>query len=93
VAADIDGDGNLDLVTAGDGASIGPGYGVSVLLGDGAGGFGAAQYTWVPQAPGITAFVAVGDFNGDHFADVAVAYITGQVEVLLNAGSGHHKNK
>jgi hypothetical protein len=93
VAADINGDGNLDLVTAGQGSN---GFDVSVLLGTGAGGFGAAQYTGVPQAQSETAFVAVGDFNGDHFADVAVAYMSGsQVDVLLNAGSGsgHHKHK
>jgi hypothetical protein len=93
VAADINGDGNLDLVTAGQGS--GNGYdGVSVMLGNGAGGFGAAQYTLVSQTQGGTVFPAVGDFNGDHFADVAVAYInSSQVDVLLNAGSGNHKKK
>jgi hypothetical protein len=93
VAADIDGDGNLDLVTVGYG--IGSGYfGVSVLLGNDAGGFGAAQFTLASLTQGQPPVVAVGDFNGDHFADVAVAYLgSSHVDVLLNAGSGSHKHK
>ena len=57
--------------------------------------FGPAQYTPIPPPQGGHAtLVAVGDFNGDHFADVAVAFFnTGQVDVLLNAGSGTQKHK
>ena len=90
MAADVNGDGNLDLVTAGA-----PGENVSVTLGNGDGTFGPAQYTPIPPPQGGHAtLVAVGDFNGDHFADVAVAYLgSSHVDVLLNAGSGSHKHK
>ncbi|HWW74836.1 MAG TPA: VCBS repeat-containing protein, partial [Pyrinomonadaceae bacterium] len=55
-AADFNGDGNTDLVTANNNSSN-----VSVLLGDGAGGFtGPANF-----AAGLgTNSVGVGDFNG-----------------------------
>jgi hypothetical protein len=93
VAADVNGDGSLDLVTAGAGSN-GPYYGMSVLLGNGVGAFGAAQYTFVSRTQQQPALVAVGDFNGDHFADVAVGYwATSEVDVLLNAGSGTQKHK
>jgi hypothetical protein len=94
VAADVNGDGNLDLVTAGVGGYL-PGVSVSVMLGNGDGTFGAAQDTLASQTQlGNGPLVAVGDFNGDHFADVAVGYsISSEVDVLLNAGSGTQKHK
>ena len=81
---DFNGDSHLDLVAAN--ASSGT---VSVLLGDGTGGFGAATDFDV----GVFAFaVAVGDFNGDTHPDLAVASFnfsppTG-VWVLLGDGTG-----
>src|SRR5262245_10430843 len=53
-AADVNGDLNVDLVTGDYG-------GVTVLLGDGAGGFGNPQYF----AGGAPYSVTVKDFNGD----------------------------
>ena len=87
--ADFNRDGNPDLAMASQASGD-----INILLGNGAGGFGAAQYTLVSQTQGGTVFPAAGDFNGDHFADVAVAFFnTGQVDVLLNAGSGTQKHK
>jgi hypothetical protein len=79
VAADVNGDSHVDLMTA-------DAYGdkVSVLLGNGAGGFGAAQNYAAGQDP---ASVAVGDFNRDGKPDLAVAALFG-VSVLLGNGSG-----
>jgi hypothetical protein len=134
VAADLNGDGKLDLVTANS-----QGVGVSVLLGNGDGTFQAAVNYPVSGFPySITAadlngdrkpdlavanlltltgdlkapisvlfgngdgtfqpestypvgkeprFVAVGDFNGDHKADLAVAdFLSEDVTILLNTG-------
>src|SRR5439155_4869509 len=78
---DFDGDGALDLVVTNAGSNS-----VSVLLGDGGGGFfnfgdftaGAGPYS-----------VAVADFNGDGRSDLAVANIFGNsVTVLLGHADG-----
>ena len=76
-AADFDGDGSLDLVTAN-----GHDDHVSVLLGDGVGGFGGRQDFQVGAHPmGIT----VGDFNLDGLPDLATANWDGQsITVLYN---------
>jgi hypothetical protein len=81
--ADFNGDGKLDLVSVG--ISQGP-TPVSVLLGNGDGTFQPG----VPYAVGNGAIsVAVGDFNGDGFEDVAVANLSGNsVSILLGKGDG-----
>src|SRR3954447_4131578 len=84
-AADLNGDGNLDLVTSG-GNTFGSGNSVRVLLGRGDGSFG----------PGISTNVgfddrqaAVGDFNGDGTPDIAAAvHASGTVVVLAGLGDG-----
>ena len=86
VVGDFDGDSHLDLVAAN--ASSGT---VSVLLGDGTGGFGAA--TDFDVGPPFPFSVAVGDFNGDTHPDLAVASFNfsfpfGGVWVLLGDGNG-----
>jgi uncharacterized repeat protein (TIGR01451 family) len=67
IAADLDGDGNLDLVTTNEGSSN-----VSVLAGNGDGTFGAAANFSTPGAGGASA-VALGEFNGDGLLDLAVS--------------------
>jgi hypothetical protein len=76
--------GILDLAVADNGDVVGQGSGVSVLLGNGDGTFRAA----VNYAAGIRpSSVAVGDFNGDGFPDLAVTNYNG-VGVLLGNGDG-----
>src|SRR6476659_10170626 len=67
VTADFNNDGDLDVATANSG-------GISVLLGDGAGGFGAAIGTAAGYRPdGFLASLAVADFNEDGNLDLAMA--------------------
>src|SRR5262249_29981998 len=76
--ADLNGDGNLDLVTARDG--------VSVLSGNGDGSFQPAQHF---DVGGNAQGVVVGDFDGDTRPDVAVAdFAHDAVSVLLSNADG-----
>jgi hypothetical protein len=92
--ADLNGDGNGDLVLAlnggSNGVSIVGGTTVSVLLSDGGGGFG--KPTEFPAGRGPTE-VAVADFNGDGKRDVVVTNRLNtsendSVSVLLGYGDG-----
>ncbi|WP_375443160.1 DUF4114 domain-containing protein, partial [uncultured Nostoc sp.] len=75
---DFNGDGKLDLAAANLNSNN-----VSVLLGNGTGGFGTATNFSVGTAPRS---VTVGDFNGDGKLDLAAANLTSNnVSVLLNA--------
>jgi len=88
--ADFNNDGRLDLATANPGR-----HSVSVLLGDGAGGFGAAI-----NSPGATndaferASVTVADFDNDGDLDLATAMygyqdgLFGRLDVRLGNGDG-----
>ena len=81
VLGDFNGDGRPDLAIANAGSSS-----VSVLLGDGAGGFA------VPSSRALVApawSLAVGDFNADGRADLAAATTnSNSVSVLLGNGAG-----
>ena len=83
VVGDFNGDGIQDLATANL-----LGNSVTVLLGNGAGGFTQVQGS--PFMVGSNpASVVVGDFNGDGFADLATANSgTNTVTVLLGNGKG-----
>jgi hypothetical protein len=76
-AADFNGDGKMDLVSANTG--------LSVYLGNGNGTFKAAKTT-----PGVAAAaLAVGDLNGDGRPDVAVSDWTGgNLLVAIGKGDG-----
>ena len=80
---DFNGDGKQDLAVTNEGGSN-----VSVLLGNGLGGF--TQASGSPIAVGSDPWnIAVGDFNGDGSQDLAVAnYLDSTVTVLLGNGSG-----
>lgn len=84
---DVDGDGDLDLVTANFGSNN-----VSVLLNNGQGSFSAAASSPFAAGPNPDA-VALGDFNEDGNLDLVTANI-GQfsqgntVSVLLGNGNG-----
>jgi len=92
--ADFNGDNHPDLVVANETDST-----ISILLGRGDGTFGTQ--TTIPIS-GVTSgttttastpsAVAVGDFNGDNFMDIAVTDSTNnQVSILLGNGDGTFK--
>jgi CSLREA domain-containing protein len=82
---DFNGDGKQDLATADASGGFGAGD-VSVVLGDGAGGFSSST----PFTVGTTPLsVAVGDFNGDGKQDLAAANgNSNNLSVLLGNGAG-----
>lgn len=90
-SADFNEDGNPDIIT-----SNWEGSSVSVLLGDGRGGFSLAGGENVP-VPGSPFGIAVGDFNDDHHADIAIAHYSGHatdrskngLSVLFGDGKGN----
>ena len=83
--ADVNNDGIKDLVTANLG-EVGGSNTVSVLLGDGHGGFGAHADFATGADPES---VAVGDFNGDGKQDIVTAnFLDDTVSLLLGDGHG-----
>jgi hypothetical protein len=84
VARDFNNDSKIDLAVAN---SLGVGNNVSILLGDGAGNFGAAT---AYAAGGSPTFIAPGDFNADNKLDLAVVANSGaqNVSILLGDGAG-----
>jgi hypothetical protein len=77
-AADLDGDGNSDLVVKG-----GADNNVYVLIGNGDSTFQPAQFYNVHTPRGS---VAIGDLNKDGHPDIVAAGTESEVEVLLSAG-------
>ena len=78
---DFTGSGKLDLATANEFTNN-----VSVILGDGQGGYASAANYPVGNEPDA---VAVGDFNGDGKLDLAVAnYRSEDIGILLGNGNG-----
>lgn len=85
--ADLDGDGNLDLIAG----SFSNGT-LRVMFGNGLGGFSTGtDYPAVgmSSALGVQAFT-VADFNGDNRPDIAIINANGSlIQVLYNDGHGH----
>ena len=78
-AADLDGDGLMDLVTADFTDCT-----VTVRYGMGAGQFSESRYFFVGEGP---ADVIAGDLDGQHGLDLITAnLLTGDVSVLLSTG-------
>ncbi len=90
--ADIDGDGNLDIVTSPSRLSGYPLF--RIFLGNGSGNFREQKVTVVdkddrPVKLSLTyGGVAVADFDGDHRPDIAVASHGQTIRVFLNRGDG-----
>ncbi|MFO1118142.1 MAG: FG-GAP-like repeat-containing protein [Beijerinckiaceae bacterium] len=81
-AADVNGDGNADLITANYSSAT-----VSVLLGTGDGTLFKTQQTFATGAGPIS--VTAADVNGDGNADLITAnYSSATVSVLLGTGDG-----
>jgi|GEM_PF-4108323 len=89
VAGDFDLNGTVDLVVTNRIATPGT---ISLLSGDGQGNFGAPSSFEVGSDATVNydpAAVVAGDFNGDHFLDVAVAdNASSTVSVFLNNTTG-----
>lgn len=78
--ADLNRDGKLDIVVANAGSGD-----LTVLFGDGVGGFTAAPETPVQTGGTFPSSVAIGDLNGDGKLDlVAVNAASANLSVLLN---------
>ncbi|MBV9471145.1 MAG: VCBS repeat-containing protein, partial [Abitibacteriaceae bacterium] len=87
VVADFNGDKKLDLAVANSSSNN-----VSILLGDGSGGFKATNDSPVEAGPRPIS-LAVGDLNNDGKLDLAVAnMVSGAVSILLGDGSGGFKS-
>ena len=85
VTADLNGDGNLDIVTPNSDDDS-----VSVLLGDGKGSFSPTTNFNVGNSP---TSVAVGDVNGDGNLDIVTAnFWDRRASILLGDGEGSFEN-
>ena len=85
-AADFNGDGRQDIATANFSSNN-----VSVLLGNGSGSFGTVTNFALPSGTTSSNALAVGDFNGDNKADLAVgstAGTVGQISIFTGSGTG-----
>jgi hypothetical protein len=89
---DFNGDGIADIAVANDATNTGEPGSVTILLGKGDGTFTTVAET--PTTGDTPASIAVGDFNGDGIADLAVANLyvdtnePGSVTMLLGKGDG-----
>ncbi len=80
--ADLDGDGDLDIVISNDRPDP-----KVILLNNGEGSFRAGGTFGEPGWP--TRNVVIADFNGDDFPDIAVANRPGPAYVCFNDGKAH----
>ncbi len=79
VAADLDGDSDIDVATANNGSSS-----VTKLLNTGAGAFTSGG----TQAAGLQpSAIVAGDFDGDGIADIAAANLSNTLTILLSTGA------
>jgi hypothetical protein len=89
--SDLNGDGKPDIAVASySGQGTDPADdGVTVLLGDGQGGFRPLSGSPFPTTGRSSGCLALGDINGDHLQDIAVANgSTHNVTVLLGNNRG-----
>jgi len=87
VVGDFNADGKQDLVVVGAGnLQYFRGHDVTILMGNGDGGFEFPKDFTVGDGTGES--VVVGDFNRDGKQDLAVAYWSGFVSILMGNGDG-----
>ena len=83
-AADFDGDGKIDIATTSVSSNQ-----VSVLLGDGAGGFGSPQLISIVATGGVQSTIGAADLSGDGLPDLVVTSpSSARLSVLINQGGG-----
>ena len=82
--ADLNGDGNGDLVVVNNGAPTASQ--VFVLLGNPDGSFSSATPYTVPGTASVSA--VIDDINGDHKLDIVVSTNNGQISILTGKGDG-----
>jgi hypothetical protein len=84
--ADMNGDGNLDLVIANTGTPF-----ITILLGDGKGGFRPSPHSpFFTQSYPHVHGIALGDFNGDGKLDIVTdSWGHDQILMLLGDGAGN----
>jgi hypothetical protein len=83
-AADFNGDGKIDIATTSVTSNQ-----VSVLLGNGAGGFGSPQLISILSTGGVQSTIGAADLNGDGRPDLVVTSPgSSRLSVLLNLGGG-----
>ena len=91
LAVDLNHDGNLDLITTST-PSNSPNPTPHIFLGNGNGTFGAPMV--LPGTLSNFVGLAVADFNGDGYPDIAVAYgdysgsASGTIQIFTNSGAG-----
>ncbi|MFW9894022.1 MAG: FG-GAP repeat domain-containing protein, partial [Candidatus Thorarchaeota archaeon] len=84
VSGDVDGDGDLDIVTGNSGQQN------VVYLNDGAGDYPSAGVPTFGTGQDSTRSVAVGDMDGDGYLDIVVGNYNQQNVVYVNDASGHY---
>ncbi|HEV7758809.1 MAG TPA: VCBS repeat-containing protein [Acidimicrobiales bacterium] len=78
---DLDGDGHLDIAVGGQRS-------VTTLLGDGAGGFGPAQWSFVADIGSAVDVVTTADVDGDGNLDIVGGFSDDQGAVVYGDGAG-----
>jgi hypothetical protein len=86
LSADLDGDGDFDLVSLGQGQP-------ALLFQDGPGSFGTPPTVLSDPRLSLAAGIAVADLNGDHALDLAVAYEgTDNVGIFFQTAPGFYSD-
>lgn len=84
---DVDGDGHLDLVSAGSTEDGGIPGRLSVERGDGKGAFTGRPGPPLSTLP-APRLATLADVNGDHHLDIVLSHSSHQLSLLLNDGKG-----